>query len=168
MTTPIDLGRVGFDPFAAFDFGSAKGGAEPQAAPVANSPQPLASVQGAAFRDVLARYDVTDISPREFSELLTELHQAQAITDAQFQELSSMRVELDQANLDPDGRLNLIDFFQRKLRREEQQLSDLEQKKSPVPLGREDSLRGTLRQIDWLKKFAVAHASGYQPLDSIV
>ena len=40
------------------------------------------------LREILTRYDVTNISPSEFSEMIRKLHEAGALTDQEFQELS--------------------------------------------------------------------------------
>ncbi len=120
-----------------------------------------------ALRDILARYDVTDISSREFSELILELKQSGAITSADQEELALVRLELDQQGADPDERLNLPELFQRKLQTQERELERQEQKQGR-PIDRSEALRATLRQIDWISKFAMIHQSpGNLPLNAV-
>lgn len=121
----------------------------------------------AALRDVLARYDVSHISARDYSQLLQELKQAGAITSDDLEELSLVRVELDQQGFDPDEMLNLPELMQRKLQTQERELSRAEDKHGR-PIDRSAALQATLRQIDWISKFALIHQSGdYQPLNAV-
>ena len=76
----------------------------------------LSGVSGSAFHEILSRYDMTNTTPREFSALAQELHDSGEINDAEFRELSRMRLELEQAGQDPDDVINLVDFFENKLR----------------------------------------------------
>src|SRR5262245_61914725 len=55
----------------------------------------------ASFHEILAHYDVTHITPREFSELVQKLHESGDISDVEAQELALMRVDLDGSNADP-------------------------------------------------------------------
>src|SRR5688572_6791072 len=82
---------------------SSTGGAEPTPVPLAMS---------AEFRSILAGYDLKNISPREFSELVQKLREAGAVSENDYQELAAMRLALDEQGLDPDGPLDLVDFFQ--------------------------------------------------------
>src|SRR5687768_8984813 len=76
--------------------------AKPEAVePVANSqPQPptssISPKAQEALADILSRYDVTAISPRSFSQLVQELHQAGVLQDADQEQLALLRLELDQ------------------------------------------------------------------------
>lgn len=120
-----------------------------------------------ALRDVLSRYDVTHISARDFSQLLQELKQAGAITSDDLEELSLVRVELDQQGFDPDELLNLPELMQQKLQTQERELSRAEEKQGR-PIDRTSALQATLRQIDWISKFALIHQAGdYQPLNAV-
>src|SRR5690348_12505939 len=77
------------------------------------------------FRDVLSQYDVTEITPRQFSALAQQLFQSRAISADDLRELSQMRMMIDQQHPDPDGPINLLEFFGQKL--QEQALATTEQ-----------------------------------------
>ena len=64
-----------------------------------------------SFRQILAQYDVSAITPREFSMLAQQLYQARAISADDFQELSQMRALIDQQYSDPDDPVDLTEFF---------------------------------------------------------
>lgn len=128
---------------------------------------PLSPQSQSALRDVLSRYDVTHISARDFSQLLQELKQSGAITSDDMEELSLVRLELDRQGFDPDELLNLPELLQRKLQTQERELSRAEEKQGR-PIDRSSVLQTTLRQIDWISKFALIHQSGgYQSLNAV-
>ncbi len=119
------------------------------------------------LRDILARYDVTNISARDFSELIAELKQSGAITDADQEELALVRLELDRSGVDPDELIDLQQFLEKKLQSQERDLQRQEEKQG-VPLDRAAALQSTLRQLDWISKFALIHRTGdYQPLNTV-
>ena len=167
----MDVGGIlrGMSPSAISSRGD--DGEKEQPAAVAAPPQQPAGgglQNTAALREILARYDVTNISPREFSELAQSLREAGVISEEDFQELATIRLELDQNGVEPDGPLNLVDFFQEKLQQQEDQIRRLEQKQG-APIDRADALRATLRQIDWIQKFTLINsAAEYEPLDALV
>ncbi len=81
-----------------------------------------------SFHEILAHYDVTQITPREFSELVQKLHESGDISDTEAQELALIRVDLDSDNADPDEPIDLLNFFEQKLKSLEQQWSELREK----------------------------------------
>ncbi|GAB4127560.1 hypothetical protein [Thermopirellula anaerolimosa] len=100
--------------------------------------------------DILARYDLTDITPREFSQMLEELHQSGLLTDDQFRELNEIRKDLASADVLPQEKIDLLDFYRRLLQRAER-------------LGTDDAQGDTASRIDdwrrrlaWLEKLASA------------
>ncbi len=68
-----------------------------------------------ALRGILNKYDVGDITPREFSEMMLELRKEGLISDDQFQQLSLIRGELDQAGIDADESVDLVSFYEQRL-----------------------------------------------------
>ena len=111
----------------------------------------------ATFRAIVSQYDVTKISPRALSEMLQKLRSAGAISDAEVQELSLMRLDLDAQGADPEKPINLLDFYADRLR----QLQD-EQAKSPAGAESdtpgEASLASVQRRLDWLRKLATVQS----------
>jgi hypothetical protein len=124
-----------------------------------------------SFHEILAHYDVTQITPREFSELVQKLHESGDISDAEAQELALIRVDLDNSNADPDDPLDLLNFFEQKLKSLEEQWSELQEKAAEstgAPPNREALLGPTRRQLDWIQKFAMIHEAKYAaPVDLV-
>jgi hypothetical protein len=107
-----------------------------------------------AMRQVLAEYDVANISPRAFSEMLQRLRQAGAFSDRDFQELSSIRLDLDTEGVGPDERVNLVERYARKL-------SSIREQRDANPAAaaaRQTAQASLQRQVEWLRKFAQLHA----------
>jgi hypothetical protein len=123
-----------------------------------------------AWREVLASYDVREITPRQFTKLVGELQSAGVLDEAALNDLAAIRLDLDLSHADPDSPLDLIDFIQDKLQRQERELARLEGRGEPQQaLDRGAALSGTLRQLDWLNKFAALHASAPDSLvDALV
>ncbi len=63
------------------------------------------------LREIAGRYDLTHITPREFSELLDELHGAGSIDGAQLRQLSLVRIDLDRAGVPADEAVDLLDVL---------------------------------------------------------
>ncbi|MHC4405732.1 MAG: hypothetical protein ACYTG0_39300 [Planctomycetota bacterium] len=112
----------------------------------------------AALRNVLAGYDVTDMSPRHFSEMIQKLHQNGAVSDRQLHDLSMIRADLDAADLDPDEPLNLLEFYVDRLR---EVLGDLDDHVNSGDLGpvRITAASTLQRRLEWLEKFALIQAT---------
>jgi hypothetical protein len=113
----------------------------------------------AAIREIAARYDLTRISPQEFSEMLGKLHEAGALTDQQFQELSQIRVDLDQEHVDPDKTLNLLEFYLAKLRKLQGPLEGLTSSGEAGSPGASPEVAAAERRLQWLEKFAAIQAA---------
>ncbi|NQT40820.1 MAG: hypothetical protein HQ581_25215 [Planctomycetes bacterium] len=110
-----------------------------------------------AFHEVLADYDVTDISPQEFSEMIQQLHQSGAVSDRELQELALVRLDLDLAGVDADEPLNLLQFYRRSLFDLQDRLDDPEQ-----AAGVAEALEGVAERVAWLEKFATIQAIGME------
>lgn len=100
--------------------------------------------------DILARYDLTDITPREFSLLLDELHQSGLLTDEQFRELSEIRKDLASADVLPQEKIDLLDFYRRLLEKAERLASGDAQGETARQVA------DWRRRLDWLEKLAAA------------
>jgi len=138
------------------------GAAEPPAAvlpaPGAGQAATAAAKSSDAMRDILGQYDVTDISPRAFSEMLQKLRQAGLVAEKDFQELSLIRLDLDREGTGPDERVNLLDLCRRQLERLRDELRDLRERTASVPA--DESLEAPLlRRLEWLQKLAAIHGN---------
>jgi hypothetical protein len=107
----------------------------------------------AAMTQILTKYDVTHITPGELSEMLQKLHQAGALKDDEFQELSGIRLDLESAGIKPDERVDLVEFYTRKLKQLQRKLED---GSDPAAVGQ---LSSVLRRLDWVQKFAVVQSN---------
>ena len=140
---------------------------EPSPGDVTPAPVSFSPLSQHAVVEILSRYDVTQITARDFSQLIQELKQSGAITSADQDELALLRLELDQQGIDPDEPLDLVDLLQRKLQTQERELSKLEDKQGNT-IDRSEALAATLRQMDWISKFAFVHQSGgYRPINAV-
>ena len=102
---------------------------------------------------VLAEYDVTDITPSQFSEMLQRLHEAGALTREEFHELTAARLDLEASGVKPDDRIDLVEFYRQRVSRFERRLADAES-----PQSARQELQTTRRRLDWIEKFAVVQA----------
>lgn len=128
----------------------------------------LTGVTGSAFHEILSHYDMTNTTPKEFSALAQELHDSGEINDAEFRELSRMRLELEQDGQAPDDVINLVDFFENKLRDQTAEFESQRAKADPQLAATLDESTFTAeakRQLDWVKKFALVHAAGADAVD---
>ena len=102
------------------------------------------------LRGILADYDVTDITPREFSEMLTELRDAGALSEDDFHELSQIRIDLDRDGIDSDDSIDLVAYYTRKFQQAE--------KAAPGETGG-TSAENLGRRLAWLQKLATAQSA---------
>lgn len=118
-----------------------------------------------AFREVLSRYDVRSISPRDYSAMLGELRSKGAIDDDQLRLLSLVRLELDATNQPADEPLNLLEFFSERLQKHSDELERTGEKATSKGLPPADSnalLASSRDTLEWLEKFARV-AEGVEP-----
>lgn len=104
-----------------------------------------------ALRSIAAHYDVTRITPREFSELVDRLRRAGALAESDVQELAGIRADLEQAGIGSDEEIDLVDFYRRRLTQLQGEASRTPSPTSPAEIER------TRRRLDWLARLAVMH-----------
>jgi hypothetical protein len=114
--------------------------------------QPSATSR-AAMNDILKKYDVTDITPEDFSKMITKLHDASAISDQEFQELSSIRTDLESQGVASDQTVNLVQLYGDQLKKVQQQMGD------KMDAASQEKLAPAMRKLDWLQKFALLHSN---------
>jgi hypothetical protein len=117
-----------------------------------------ATGNSAAMREILAEYDVANISPRSFSEMLQKLNQTGALPDKDYQELSLVRLDLDREGIDPDERVNLVDLYAKKTEQFQRELRDFQEKTGSLA-PTEAMGAAVQKRFDWLSKFAAIHAN---------
>ena len=101
-----------------------------------------------AARNVLEKYDVTEITPRQLTEMVQRLLDAGAISQQDFDQLAAIRLDLDVAGIDPDESVDLLQFYRDKVDEARRQSTHA----TAVP----DTL---LSRLDWIEKFALVQAS---------
>ena len=118
-----------------------------------------------AFREVLSRYDVRSITPREYTAMLSELRSSGAIDDEQLRLLSLVRLELDEANLPLDEPLDLVQFFSERLEQYSAEIKQMNERAASEGLPPADTtaaLATSRDTLEWLEKFARV-AEGAEP-----
>jgi hypothetical protein len=103
-----------------------------------------------ALQEVLAKYDVTDISPNDYSAMIQDLYQKGAISKTDFQNLTAVRADLDAAGMPPDQSMNVLDFCQ-------QQVANA-QKAGGGTAANAPKTGLLLQRLGWMQKFAAGHA----------
>jgi len=155
----------GFEPGRS---GSAKGESSAAVDEASRSSSALTPTSS-RFREILGRYDIHHISPREFSELVQKLLDAGEITQGDVQELSLLRLELDKSHADADEPLDLVRFVQDQLRDQEDKINRENRRHPEQPIDRDAALRLTRRQFEWMEKFASVQAGRFQDaLDQVI
>ncbi len=138
------------------------GGQEPTAsatAPAApTTPPPLPDAHG-ALEDVLSRYDVRRISPREFSELLSRLSDSGAVTQADLTDLTSIRLELDRQQTDPDALIDLLAWSREELTTARQQQNAAQLSGTASQPNARSAAAG--RWVSWMERFTRLHSGPF-------
>ncbi len=128
--------------------GAAGSAGAPKGAP---SPSPASSSAKAdALRTLAAHYDVTRITPREFSELVERLRKADVLSETDLQELAGIRVDLEQAGLSADEEVDLVAFYRRRV-------EQLEAETKAEPTANQAQLDRLRRRLDWVTRLALMH-----------
>jgi hypothetical protein len=107
----------------------------------------------AAGRAILAKYDVTNISPDQFSQMIRQLYDAGSISQQDYQQLSKVRSDMDSAGLKPDQSINLLNFYRQKVQHARQQSDD-----STDPAASQDQVASMQHNLDWLEKIATVQS----------
>ncbi len=117
--------------------------------------QTLAATGGvAAMAEILSDYDVTDISPAEFSEMIQKLFEAGALSEDQLRELATVRMDLDLEDVEADESIDLLEFYVEKIKSAQHRLSD-----SDATAAERQQLAPLLGRLDWLEKFALIQSA---------
>jgi hypothetical protein len=124
----------------------------------ADAPGAPGAPADATLRKIAAQYDVASISPREFSELIDRLHTSGALTDADFQDLFSIRLELDRQGVPPDESLDLVELLRTRLK-------TLSNEAAANPAGDGQHVDQATRQLEWAQKLALIRQGGASSFD---
>ncbi len=109
----------------------------------------------AAMREILSHYNMTDITPGDFSKLIQQLSEKGTISQKDAQELSSIRLDLENAGIDPDESVNLLDFYQEKIAKVQEDAAQ-----SPAGAAAQPNIAALLGRLNWVQKFAAVRQQG--------
>lgn len=119
--------------------------------------------------EILSRYDVHDMTPNDFVEMLNELRKAGEISDDELKELSLLTLQMNTDNVDSDIPIDLIAYLQGKLGEASQILDSAEKNgaASPDAIAQAKLTQSrSMSLLDWLEKFDAIQKSGQkEPID---
>ncbi|GAB6166817.1 hypothetical protein JCM19992_28170 [Thermostilla marina] len=112
--------------------------------------------------EILQKYDITHITPREVARMLDDLHTAGIIDDAQFKQLSGILQDLQKADIEPDEAVDLLRFYQQRMKRlamfQEMGMTD-----NDLPSADDMQAR-----LEWLEKYEAARTGIPEGFDALV
>lgn len=109
------------------------------------------STPSAMLREILAKYDVSNVTPADFSQMIQKLYQAGALSPQEYQDLGAIRTDLDATGHAPDEPVNLLEIYRDKVKRAQREADDADPAARP-------QLAPLLGRLDWLEKFSAMHA----------
>jgi len=108
---------------------------------------------GGKLPQILEQYNVRQITPREFSQFIQDLQATGELSTTELDELTRIRLELDQDQADPDQPLDLVDRYTNKLTAQQARLDRAEDVPGEPGAVLPQMLELTRRQLAWLEKF---------------
>ena len=104
--------------------------------------------------EILSRYDVTDITPMDFSSMVQNLFEIGAITTDELQQLAVVGHDLDIEGIEPDESINLIEFYVDRIEKIQREREGADG--PPLP---HQQLASLLGRLDWIEKFALIQSA---------
>jgi hypothetical protein len=117
------------------------------AATAVNSATTLSS--SSAMRQIVAQYDMTDITPNDFSSMIQQLYAKGAVSPKDMQELSAIRADLQTAGVGADQSVNLEEFYQQQLAK-----AQANAQQSPDPVAANANVQAIATRMTWVQQFA--------------
>jgi len=107
-----------------------------------------------ASAEILRQYDITNISPEAFSQMIQKLYKAGTLSEKDYQELSAVRMDLEQAGVEPDEAINMLEFYSDRVSKAQKELgTTLDEAAQQQRLGPD------MHRLDWMQKFAMIQAN---------
>ena len=103
---------------------------------------------------IVSRYDLREITPRDFSEMLRRLRDSGALSETEYRDLVQIRVDLDASNIDADQPIDLLKFYRQMPERPKRQGDWRENSTEAAAL-----LETAKRRLAWLEKVAALQES---------
>jgi len=123
-----------------------------------NSQSPVSEPVAQALRKIAARYDVTQITPRQFARMLEELQTTQALSETDLQQLGQVLFDLSEEGIDLDETVDLVQFYTKKLDKLQDSLEAMggteEAFRQIAP-----TLAGLQKRLDWISRLALLHSA---------
>jgi hypothetical protein len=123
----------------------------------------------AGFHQILSEYDMESITPKQFGELITRLHDAGAIDEGELRQLARIRTELEQSGVGADDPIDLVRFLQRSEAAARSRYDLLQQDGSSDAATMDaagTALSEASDRLQWVRKFALIHDSGSAGIDA--
>jgi hypothetical protein len=146
MKIPNILGGASNVASAARQTASNVAGTAGTTAAAAAGAAPLSSAM--AMREIVSGYDMTDITPNDFSTMIQQLYAKGAISAKDMQDLSSIRADLESAGNAADQSVNLEEFYQQRLANAKAAAAQ-----SPDPAAAAN-IQALGARMTWVQKFA--------------
>ena len=107
------------------------------------------------MRSILSNYDMSNISPSDFSKLIQQMSEKGVISQQDMQQLSSIRVDLENAGVNPDESVNLVQFYQQQLAKAQTAAAQ-----STNPAAAQPAINALMGRLNWLQKFTSLGGQG--------
>ena len=120
----------------------------------------LSNSSNSAAAEIASQYDVTNISPQQYSQMIQKLHDAGTLNDREFRDLAQLRVQLDSAGVKAATPVNLLQFCSGKLSEVQQKLQTANQSDATDLVaigGLQHSAASTAQRLEWLEKLSLLH-----------
>lgn len=107
------------------------------------------SSQAVSWQEILKDYDLSDITPQQFSKMLQRLRDANLIDDKDFASLSLVRSDLAEAGIESNESVDLLAFYRRFIHRLQMTES---QDASTASASASARLEQAQKNLQWLEK----------------
>ena len=115
-----------------------------------------------ALSNILSQYDVTNITPTQFSAMLRKLHDSGAVSTQELSDLTQIRGDLDRAGVTANETVNLPDFYQKQLQQlqqSQQAITGTDQASVAQRNVLGQQIAAVQKRYEWTEKAAAVHNS---------
>jgi len=111
-----------------------------------------------AMAEVMRNYDLTEMTPTQFSEMIQKLRDNGSLTDAEYSQLAQLRAAMESDGIASDQAINVLNYCSQKCQALQKQADALE-KGSTTRASAEKSLATMQDCHSWVQKLQVVHQS---------
>jgi hypothetical protein len=116
----------------------------------------LSGPANSALGDIMADYDLTEITPEQYSEMLNRLRKEGAITEEEYTQLAQVRTELDHEGIASNETIDLLSVYRSRVAKLAKQAGDTSVS-SAQRATYQQVLSGAQHRLDWLEKLELVH-----------